>query len=327
MNARSGLRRIRVLAVAVVLVAGLSAEASADFTNNLFVADLNNKLAFGFDIKTGASNGSFGGANLTGPRGIAVGPDNNVYVSDVGTKSVVEFNGATGAFIKTFVSSGSGGLNFPYGMMFGPDGNLYVSSQATNQVLEYNGSTGAFIKAIGAGSPLNSPIGLAFGPNGDLFVASSMSSNGQVLEFNPTTGTYVGVFGPGVQQVSGLAFGNGVFYVASGIPGGAAFDVRNATNGSIITSINDPAHLNTIGGLVVGADTKLYIASYGTGNVVRYNADGTFDKIFVTGSSVGMSGPIYLALGVPEPSSMALLAIGAFGLAGVALRRKAWSAA
>ena len=73
------------------------------------------------------------------------GPDGNAYVVSWGTNSVLSYNGTTGAFIGTFVSSGSGGLSSPEGLTFGPDGNLYVSSYSSNSVLRYSGANGAFL--------------------------------------------------------------------------------------------------------------------------------------------------------------------------------------
>ncbi len=38
--------------------------------------------------------------------------------------NVLEYNATTGAFVRTFVPTGSGGLTFPLGGGFGPDGNF-----------------------------------------------------------------------------------------------------------------------------------------------------------------------------------------------------------
>ena len=98
---------------------------------------------------------------LTAPQARA-----DLLVSSIGSNQVLEYNGTTGAFVKAFVSAGSGGLNKPYGLVFGPNGNLFVSSASTNNVLEYNGTTGAFITDFvspGNGG-LNGPSFLVFTP-------------------------------------------------------------------------------------------------------------------------------------------------------------------
>src|SRR5207249_4230508 len=54
-----------------------------------------------------------------------------------GNEDVLRYNGTTGAFVSTFVPTGSGGLSFPLGGTFGPDGNLYVSDSDHEKVLRY----------------------------------------------------------------------------------------------------------------------------------------------------------------------------------------------
>ncbi len=152
------------------------------------------------------------GAIMNDPEGITLGPDGNIYVAD-GAGAVQKFNGTTGAFIGTFVPTGSGGLMNARGVAFGPDGNLYVTSSNGDQVLRYNGTTGAFMgvfaSATGACSGLSLPRGLTFGPDGNLFVGSFGS--GDVFEYNGSTGACVTDFIPnGTGDLGGptfLAFG------------------------------------------------------------------------------------------------------------------------
>ena len=123
--------------------------------------------------------------------GLTFGPSGNLYVVNDNpfNSSVLEFNGTTGAYLETFVSTG-GALGYADFLTFGPNGNLYVADALNNQVLEYNGTTGAFLTTFvttGSGG-LSSPEGIVFGPNGNLFVASLY--NNQVLEYNGATGAF-----------------------------------------------------------------------------------------------------------------------------------------
>jgi DNA-binding beta-propeller fold protein YncE len=91
----------------------------------------------------------------------------NLYVASKFPSEVKEFNGTTGAFIQTFVTSGAGGLSGPTAVAFGPEGDLYVTSFNNDSVLRYDGSNGAFIETFvpsGSGD-LNGPIDLAFRPS------------------------------------------------------------------------------------------------------------------------------------------------------------------
>lgn len=180
---------------------------------NLFVVSSNTNPPPGGQVIT-ELNGATGTAITTAgtpndPEGITRGPDGNIYVAGGDGKDVLEFNGSTGAFIKEFVTSGSGGLTSARGVAFGPDGNLFVASFGTNQILEYNGTTGAFIgsfaDATGSCSGLSLPRDVTFGPNGNLFVSSYGS--GDVFEFNGSSGACVSDFIPsGTGGLTGPTF-------------------------------------------------------------------------------------------------------------------------
>ena len=88
-----------------------------------------------------------------------------LFVSGLDNNAVLEYNGETGAFVKKFVPSGSGGLFGPSDLVFGPNGDLFVSGFVNNAVLEYNGTSGAFIKTFTSGGNLLCPTFLTFGPS------------------------------------------------------------------------------------------------------------------------------------------------------------------
>src|SRR5262245_3822163 len=60
-----------------------------------------------------------------------------VYVSSLGTHQVLRYDAATGAFIDTFISVGSGGLNQPHGILERCD-DILVASFGTDSVLRYD---------------------------------------------------------------------------------------------------------------------------------------------------------------------------------------------
>jgi sugar lactone lactonase YvrE len=143
-----------------------------------------------------------------GPRGIAVGPDGNVYVSDSDQNIVYRYDGATGASLPApgqtgavFVPAGSGGLNGPKGVAFGADGNLYVVSYFSKQILRYQGpagsSPGAFVGVFASVTNGAGPEDLTFGPDGNLYVsvidsAQSNTPDGKIDRFDGSTGAPIG---------------------------------------------------------------------------------------------------------------------------------------
>ena len=119
---------------------------------------------------TGTPLGFFvtaGSGGLSYPRGLAFGPNGNLFVASGLTGEILQYNGTTGAFVNVFVDSGGngGGPMDPYGITF-RNGDLYVASFFPNQVKRFNGTTGAFVSTFvtsGSGG-LDGPIDFGFQP-------------------------------------------------------------------------------------------------------------------------------------------------------------------
>jgi len=325
-RAKSILPGLAIAALALVALAPSPAHAGY---NDLLVSNLGGANVTAYNPLTGAPDGSYGTGNLLFPRGVVVGPDHNVYVGDIGgTQNIQRFDGTTGAFLGTFVNGRGVNLQNPYGLAFGPDGNLYVSSFNTNQVLEFNGKTGASIPFGLTGAPsasgvsgLVNPAGLLFDASGNIFVASS--GNGTTQEYD-SQGHYLRSYGAGQSQPAGIAVGNGILFVALGTPGSGVINEWSLATGALLGQINDPAHINTPGGIIYDPyANRLYVASNGNDSVLVYNTlTNTLDRTLISGAAGGLHGPIDLAYTpVPEPAAFALMGLGCFGVAGYAWRR------
>jgi streptogramin lyase len=176
-----------------------------------------------FDQTTGAFLSTLvspGTGGLNGPKGMAVGPDGNLYVSNNGGNDILRFDGTTGASLGVFVTAGSGGLSSPQDLTFDSAGTyLYVASSGSNQILKYNATTGAFV-SVAASSGLSNPQAVKFGSDGLMYVTSS--GNNRIMRFN-SSGTYVDDYVPagsgGMAGPVRLAFGpDGDLYVTAGGP-------------------------------------------------------------------------------------------------------------
>jgi len=153
-------------------------------------------------------------SNFTFARGLAFGPDGELYVAD--TDRIVKIDGQTGANLGSFTTPGAGGLAQATDLVFGPDGDLYVSQLDIGNVLHFDGRTGAFrsvFVASGSGAQLRmSPV--AFGPDSKFYVGSLPGNNGNpaggVYRFDGKTGAFVDYFVPngsgGLFDVSGFMF-------------------------------------------------------------------------------------------------------------------------
>jgi streptogramin lyase len=121
---------------------------------NLYVSN-GTKSVMRYDGMTGAplpapgqTGAVFASADGLQPASLVFGSDGNLYVANRGDFSVLRFKGATGEFMDTFVSPGSGGLTGVAGVLFGPDQNLYVCDNMSGNVLRFDGATGAYIDAF-----------------------------------------------------------------------------------------------------------------------------------------------------------------------------------
>ena len=229
---------------------------------------------------TGAYKLTFGSGGTVSGQGLTIGPDGNLYVADLVSRSVLRFNPSTGALIGTFVSPLAIG-SLPYGITFGPDGNLYMADH-NGYIRKFNGSTGASMGAFFCNSPSNEqcyPIDLAFGPDGNLYVSDQGSRS--ILQLNGSTLTVMGVFvpniGPAVHEPFpyGLHFGpNGNLYVDwlfydTTFPTGFNIYEYDGSTGAPITFAlhNVPAQ-----DFAFGPDTDIYVA--GNSSFTRYSSSG-----------------------------------------------------
>ena len=227
-----------------------------------------------FDFATGVQVtlvAPYSSSLLSGPSGLTVGPDGNLYISSQDltgqhNDAILQYNLSTGA-LSTFIPSSvlepiataAGDDTFaPAGLRFGPDSNIYVS---------LNGGQGS-------------------------------TGGGEVIKFGIVSGAeglgYDGTFSAvatGLVQPTGLTFGTaasdtGNLYVSNtGLQ-----DVVKITGATTATPTSSTfvapgsGGLNFPSGLTWGPDGKFYLVDLGAtsfqGNVLQYNDDGSFSQVF-----------------------------------------------
>jgi YYY domain-containing protein len=187
---------------------------AVDSASNVYVADTWNHRIQKFDkdgkflLRWGSydnlSDPTAAGDELNrrffGPRGVAVGPDGSVYVTDTGNKRVVIFD-ANGAY-KRQISSGAGPdkvapaypfsqpgeLNEPIGIAVDPSGNVYVADTNNIRIQKF-GPDGKYLAhwPMPAGSwnpgPYLEPF-LALDQGGNIYATAPTSKS--VLKLSPT---------------------------------------------------------------------------------------------------------------------------------------------
>ena len=118
---------------------------AVDADGNVYVADTWNHRIQKFDAEgnfiTAWGYAAMTGGQLTepgaffGPRGVAIDPQGNVYVTDTGNKRVQKFT-PDGTFLEQYGGAGVGPGQFdePVGIAIGPDGSIYVADTWNQRV-------------------------------------------------------------------------------------------------------------------------------------------------------------------------------------------------
>jgi streptogramin lyase len=270
---------------------------AVDSSGNVWVADTNNNRIQEFNssggwIRTIGTSGS-GDGQFKRPSGVAGDSSGNIWVADFGNNRIQEFN-SSGGWIGTVTKLRYQTVNSPRGICVNSAGYSFVAEAANNAVLT---NSPTFLGWSGDPQP-NVPTGVAADSSGNIWVAND--GNHTVAKYN-SSGHWISTFG-------GFGTGNGQFEHPMGIAVDASGDVWVADwgNSRIQEFDSNGVYLTTIGvvaepyGVAVDSSGSIYVVSNG-------NANGGYISKFSV---------------APEPSTLALLGVGAIGLLVYGWRRR-----
>jgi streptogramin lyase len=296
--------------------------ARADDTD-LYVG-LSGQSAIGLYSTTGTNEGLFvgnGSGGLDDTTNFKFGPDGNLYSGGVFNSSILEYNGTTGAFMRTLGS----GLNGPFDVAFDNQGSVYVSNYSGNTVSQISLATGLVTRTY---TGFSGPTGIVFNSNGSLLVTNFNSTT--VAELNATTGT-VTPFASGFSNAYGagprdLAFGPGGFLYVLDTGAGEIDQVQSNGSWSPFANISTqyPVSDRTTAQslvydngnfyVVISADSDPGVAEY-SGSSGDYIGSFPLPEANVDGIATEWTPPSPPS-GTPEPGSLALMT----GVAVIGLR-------
>lgn len=165
----------------------MSSGLTVAFHSTILVSDVKHDRILRFATGTGALIDTFvspESGGLKRPRGLAFGPDRNLFVASEGTKSILKYHGSTGAFIQECCHVGGA----PKGITFHYD-DLYVSGGSDRTIYRFNGWTLSPRGIFAATPALAYPWSIVFDKNTNNSLVSDMTQH-QLLKFNPPRGGF-----------------------------------------------------------------------------------------------------------------------------------------
>jgi streptogramin lyase len=265
-----------------------------------------------------------GEGNLTVGGGMALGPDNLLYITDIGNNSIKKFD-LNGNFKGYFLEPGKT-VDVPEEIVFDSDGNgnysVYITSLTGDGVKRYDWKTGNELfhidKAITPSNPVavqnpdgSVPLSAAvsdFSPNGKLYIGAVFSDN-SILEYDPDTNEVKEFISQteGAQPVpSGITFDeggnlyNGTFsgkdFPFPGLPPStvAQYDSQgNLLNNAYVSNANGELGISSRVTLLDpdgdGVES-FFVSDFLNGNILEYqgpegNNPGSLVNTFIAGLS------------------------------------------
>ena len=253
-----GMRRVTSYAVDVAVTADdrLFVLCRGDQTAEIRRTDMD-------DVDHGSFGGSGSGeGKFVWPASLALGPDENLYVSDEALNRISVFS-LDGEFISCWGESGDGEGRFdrPSGIAFDDEGDLYVADTLNHRVQKFT-RDGRFLQSWGSAGAgdgeLNMPWGVSVDEFGALYVADWRNDRFQKFS----------------------ADGGFEFAVGSSGSGRGQFDRPT--------------------GIAVDRDGDIYVSDWGNDRVQQFAADGRYLDTFIGDATMSRCGIDYV-LSNPVP--------------------------
>ncbi|MFM8349784.1 MAG: hypothetical protein ACKN9D_01815, partial [Actinomycetales bacterium] len=293
LNPSSRLRRALTVAVCATAI-GSSAVLSAQVAS-----------AAAGDVNVAVDVPATGGGGLVLYADVALGPDGNLWTTNVLSNSISRVAPA-GGLATTFVAPTAAG--HPTGISAGPDGAMWFTYGNAAKIgrIYMNGNFTEFSVPSGSGA-----YDIATGSDGNLWFTEvgttkigRISPTGSVTEFDAGVATHFITAGP--------AGSNRMYF--TGAPGSTK--VGFITTGGAASLVNTPAAVTGTYGITTSEDKVWFIEGTGGGSkLAQLVGDTTISETVLTGAllPVGITAGVQGATYISDYSGSAVLQLSAAG--------------
>ncbi|MEX1024748.1 MAG: hypothetical protein WD226_06680 [Planctomycetota bacterium] len=296
----------------------LASSASSQLAPDQFlVASKNTDEILRYSSTTGQFVDVFvpaGSGGLSGPEGMVLGPDGDLYVASTSGLEILRYDGSTGAFQGVVLSFTTNLFMLPITLAFGPDGLLYIAgkmlSSSGSAIIKHdvNGVVPSSL-VYWSGFIAASPTELQFGPDQRLYVSTigrgivriDTETNGIVDNFIPFENSWT----HNLMTLRSAEFGpDGLLYTHEG--GGRQVKRYDGSTGAFVDQFWGPEFLFQLGtpqrnaGLVFDANGDLLVSLHGGPDANRIGhydgATGDLIRIIDPTNVAGLDGPAAIVL-------------------------------
>jgi sugar lactone lactonase YvrE/uncharacterized protein YhhL (DUF1145 family) len=227
--------------------------------------------------------GAKGLAQFTGPAGLTLDDQGNIYVADQHLNCVYKVSSSGQLLLKFgLYGTSDGQLDEPFGIALDGQGNIYVTENFNHRVQIFNAS-GQFLLKIGTQGTgkgqFSYPKGVLVDPQGNIYVADK--NNHRIQKFN-SKGEWLSMFGS-------YGIGNGQF----NSPGSLALDKQGNlyvadynyihkfdANGQFIIKFGSQGtgdgQFKYPSDIKVDADGHIYLVDTDNNRILKFAASGSF---------------------------------------------------
>jgi DNA-binding beta-propeller fold protein YncE len=204
------------------------------------------------------------------------------------------------------------------GLAFDSSGNLYVADYklGLGRILKFDPNGNASVFATG--TLLRDPYALTFDVSGNLYVLNDMDNSIVKIDPGGKQSMFVSTVYPDAHPVDLTFDSSGNLYVAIDNVS-TIMKFNSSGTGSVFVTESIVGGGGDMNGLAIDSSGNLYTSVYGGNRIVKCDPSGNVSLF--AGASAGLDGPGFMAVQIPEPSSL-LLGTGGTLLLWPLLKRK-----